>query len=800
MISASSISHKVKRFRSMALIIVTLVVMFYYTFLNEEYSMNQHLDDEELPRVTNNHGGIVPFEGLLEKNKYYPLVALEQARSKTKLVLPDEYLNNQKSTNLRKKKKQYHYKIGKENYFKLPKISKSDGYPMIQSSYFKDGGLKDEEKLKRISDAFDLSWKTYTTYGYGHDEVLPLSHTPEDPFNGWAATLVDSLDTMKLMHKDDEFKKAVKFISKMNFKQSYREDIPLFENTIRILAGLISGYEFSKEKILLEKAKDLAELLMEAFDTPNNMPLLYYEWKNQIQNRYASKEGALAEFGSLSLEFSRLSQLTKDNKYFDAITRITNKLNDSYNEGFYIPGLYSNKLDISGCQLLTEDEIDKGLHLNNPKVIKSIKDNEFVYCLLTEKVFPVSKQIYTIGGLADSFYEYLPKMFHLLRGDSKFSPTYKEMYLRAIDKIKEFMIFKPKIPDNENILFISSFLTTPKLEIPGEEHVLLHQELEMQHLSCFAGGMIALGSRLFDIPEDLELAGNVTYGCVAMYDRLKIMPEIVFVDKQLDKDDVYTEEKRLKEVELAKSSKSNGEVDTTVKKPAAKPPSNKGKPLKAEDKPKEYDLNDEEPEVNVGIVKEGEKLKAATEKANKALLNDKRDRVSDFEKSRPKAVKSLSSKKQPLNFQEVPKKIVEPKEPWVFPPYHLNAAGEKVWKIGDTENQPIWANKLESKYILRPEAIESVLYMYRITGDSKWREYGWMMWENVEKYAKTEDGEFAGVFDLTNLGGENNFMDVLESFWFSETLKYFYLLFEDVSVWSFDDYVFNTEAHPFRLD
>jgi mannosyl-oligosaccharide alpha-1,2-mannosidase len=31
-----------------------------------------------------------------------------------------------------------------------------------------------------------------------------------------------------------------------------------------------------------------------------------------------------------------------------------------------------------------------------------------------------------------------------------------------------------------------------------------------------------------------------------------------------------------------------------------------------------------------------------------------------------------------------------------------------------------------------------------------------------------------------------------------ETLKYFYLVFEDPSVISLDEWVFNTEAHPFR--
>lgn len=40
----------------------------------------------------------------------------------------------------------------------------------------------------------------------------------------------------------------------------------------------------------------------------------------------------------------------------------------------------------------------------------------------------------------------------------------------------------------------------------------------------------------------------------------------------------------------------------------------------------------------------------------------------------------------------------------------------------------------------------------------------------------------------------------MESFWIAETLKYFYLLFEDdPSVLPLDQWVFNTEAHPLPI-
>ena len=85
--------------------------------------------------------------------------------------------------------------------------------------------------------------------------------------------------------------------------------------------------------------------------------------------------------------------------------------------------------------------------------------------------------------------------------------------------------------------------------------------------------------------------------------------------------------------------------------------------------------------------------------------------------------------------------------------------------------------------------------MYRITGDPVWMEKGWRMWEAVIKATRTRTGHSA--IDNVLLEGPDQ-VDSMESFWFAETLKYFYLLFAGPDVISLDDWVLNTEAHPFR--
>lgn len=748
-----------------------MVGLFYYSFLNEEYSLNQYADEETLPRITNENDGQV-FNGdgkgqmdmlidestrddltnpdvLKEKNKYFPILETEPSKGRQEgFKMPEDYFKNQKGTNLRKHKKKLLYPIGKENLIKLPKLNKKEDYPGVQSTYFNDGGRKDQPKLDKIKEAFHSTWKIYKENGYGHDEVRPISHKASDPFNGWSSTIIDALDTLWIIDEKAEFEEAVEFIKKINFKQSFREDIPIFENIIRILGGLIGAYDLSNEESLLSSGVEFADFLIEAFDTPNHMPLLYYRWQSEMPNRLASREACLAEVGSLSLEFSRLTQLTGNNKYYDAIARITEFFEKSM-DNFFMKGLVPNKIDISGCRMLKKEEIDDGVHLNNPKVIKSIYDNSYVYCLIEPQfVTRQNRQRYSLGGLADSYYEYMPKMYHLLRGDEKHAAAYKDLYLAAVSDIENYMLFKPKIPGGEDLLFVSSISVTSK-----QDKIYVEQELDMQHLTCFAGGMFGLGARLFNRPDDLDIASKLTMGCVKMYEKLNIMPEILRVDKIRNKDDVYRDDYRLEKFQYIQRTKSNSGSGVRYLEPGE---ANyiKQKILKSQGL--------EKTKRDAGVVVDSEKDK-------------------DAHKADP---------------------IYQILTPWAddFPPIEVLDSGKLVWTVDGTHNQPIWINSMEPKYILRPEAIESVFYMYRLTGDSKWRDHGWKMFENIVKYCKTPDGEFASIRDIT-LKGErpDNFEDSLESFWFSETLKYFYLLFDDISVLSLDEYVLNTEAHAFKL-
>jgi mannosidase alpha-like ER degradation enhancer 2 len=96
-------------------------------------------------------------------------------------------------------------------------------------------------------------------------------------------------------------------------------------------------------------------------------------------------------------------------------------------------------------------------------------------------------------------------------------------------------------------------------------------------------------------------------------------------------------------------------------------------------------------------------------------------------------------------------------------------------------------------YVLRPEAIESAYYLFRITGDARYREMGETFFDSIVQYCRTEAG-YAHLSDVIT----KEKSDAMESFFLAETLKYLYLLFAPPATLRVEEVVFNTEAHPIR--
>ena len=94
---------------------------------------------------------------------------------------------------------------------------------------------------------------------------------------------------------------------------------------------------------------------------------------------------------------------------------------------------------------------------------------------------------------------------------------------------------------------------------------------------------------------------------------------------------------------------------------------------------------------------------------------------------------------------------------------------------------------------LNPEIIESAYYLNQITGDEKYLNMVYTYWADMNECCKNEVA-FHAVEDVRTKEAK----DYLATYFYAETLKYFYLAAVDKDEFDFSNHVFNTEAHPFK--
>ncbi|KAL1297676.1 hypothetical protein AAFC00_006228 [Neodothiora populina] len=351
--------------------------------------------------------------------------------------------------------------------------------PRIQHAFGRESQAAKTTRVERqaaVKEAFEHAWSGYRSRAWMADEVAPLSGGSNNFFGGWAASLVDALDTLWIMEMGDEFAEAVAAIETIDFTTTDETTLNLFETTIRYMGGFLGAYDLSggTYPTLLRKAMELGEMLLVAFDTPNHMPITRWEWKRSKngERTEASANTLVAEIGSLTLEFTRLSQLTGDMRYYDAVQRITNHF-DEQQMTTKLPGMWPV--------------------LVNARDLKFGEDTG-----------------YTLGAMADSLFEYFPKEHMLLGGQSQ---QYRKLYERAAEVFSKYNFYRPMVKDEADILFSGGV----RADGSGATPVLDTSE---QHLVCYAGGMVAIAARIFDRPEDLATARKLTDGCIWAYDSM----------------------------------------------------------------------------------------------------------------------------------------------------------------------------------------------------------------------------------------------------------------------------------------
>jgi len=167
---------------------------------------------------------------------------------------------------------------------------------------------------------FLTAWNAYRRLAFGRDELRPLSGTGSEFFIGGAPlglTIIESLGTLYLMEQDAELNAGINWITNnLNFNRN--ANIHVFESIIRLVGGLLSGHHATGNPVLLARARDLADRLLPAFNSPTGIP---FRFVNLRTGAVSGNVTPLAEVGSNITEFGYLSQQTGDPKYFNASKR-----------------------------------------------------------------------------------------------------------------------------------------------------------------------------------------------------------------------------------------------------------------------------------------------------------------------------------------------------------------------------------------------------------------------------------------------------------------------------------------------
>ncbi|KAG5985768.1 hypothetical protein E4U54_005805, partial [Claviceps lovelessii] len=337
-----------------------------------------------------------------------------------------------------------------------------------------------QERRRQVRDVFVADWQNYRTYAWGRDALNPLSATAKDQFSGWAATLVDSLDTLWIMGLREEFDEAVAAVGAIDFGVATHSSVNIFETNIRYLGGLLAAYDLSSSPVLLAKAVELGNLIYAGFNTPKQMPVDFIDLDDARLGTGLKVESSVvaASPGTLSLEMTRLSQVTGDPKYYDAAARVMRVFHEQQGKT-KIPGLWPVQVSMRNLDVSSRRE-------------------------------------FSLGGGADSLYEYLPKMHALLGGQE---PMYETMTKSFMKAATAHLLFRPMVPGEEDILIAGNVDVGYDGKTPLDP--------ESSHLACFIGGTMALGGRLLGQSDDVEIGAKLAQGCAYAYASFPsgVMPE-----------------------------------------------------------------------------------------------------------------------------------------------------------------------------------------------------------------------------------------------------------------------------------
>ncbi|DAZ95638.1 TPA: hypothetical protein N0F65_002267 [Lagenidium giganteum] len=339
-----------------------------------------------------------------------------------------------------------------------------------------------------VKRAMQFVWGNYEKLAFGADELGPV--TGKKLSNVWgdiACTLVDGMDTLWIMGLKKEFWRARDYVrDHLGFShlgKDPKEKLSIFETTIREVGGLLSAYDLSKDVVFKNKAKELVDLLVPAYNEDEGVFYTYFNphTKERTFAEWAGYKAHIAEIGTLQLEMRYLSDVTGNASYA--------AMGDAFYEILQREGSYKN----TG---LFPAQFDSQL-------------GQFIF----------NSSTITFGARGDSFYEYLLKV-HVYSGQREEDEYLRQFYDDAMDGMEKLLLYYSK---QDKLFFVK------ELQLPSET-----EKLRMEHLFCFVPGLLALGT-LQDPTEfeknerHMDLAKKLMETCYQMYHKQPtgLSPDVV---------------------------------------------------------------------------------------------------------------------------------------------------------------------------------------------------------------------------------------------------------------------------------
>jgi hypothetical protein len=336
-------------------------------------------------------------------------------------------------------------------------------------------------RREAVRDAVRRAWDAYEEGAWGYDELKPVSGTGEHTFaEGLGTTIVDSLGTLYIMGGlDGRYDRAREWVEKeLRFDRVGR--VIVFETVIRILGGLMSMFHLSGDAMYMNKAEELGARLAGAFETPHGLPWprCYLNETGRCEHHEAMADVLyLAEVGTVQLEYRALAHHST-HELIRGMRSVAERI--------------ITTLQAAKCESARLSGSPRAL----PPFSLSLSSGAF------------SSNLATLGAPADSYFEYLVKMW--VQGN-RTEPQYWEMFAQTMDAVVNVATYRSRHGD----LIVRDVVS-------GENGTVgfMHK---MDHFSCYIPGMIVLGLDGLD-PSEVDrksawerVAADLTETCYKMY-------------------------------------------------------------------------------------------------------------------------------------------------------------------------------------------------------------------------------------------------------------------------------------------